>query len=71
MLARSFNQASRLVSVTVTLGGGLNVLGAVHLARPWRLSSTCVNMWDSVCRAMLFFWLKFGQMLCRALLLSF
>lgn len=48
--ARSLNHASRLVSVRVTRGGGLNVLVAVMVPWTWRLSSVETNNDERICR---------------------
>lgn len=47
--ARSLSHASRLVSVSVTRGGGLKVLVAVIVPWTWRLSSVETNKDERTC----------------------
>ena len=54
-LARSFNQISLLVSVTVTRGGGLKVEFAVMLPCALLCARTLVNSEDNVCKPLLCF----------------
>lgn len=49
-LARSRNQASLLLSVSVTRGGGLNVEADVTLEWACRFSRTAANTEDSTCK---------------------